>query len=498
MMEEEARNDFEKSLRESAKDFRVNPSTEVWEGVRERLHGSGRVVPAWWKWAAAAVVLGAGIWGVSRYERLAQPPISQVSRDASRPAASPGAAGVSSDQTVQGGEQRVSSALKQGARADVLRDSAVARSAAPKPPAAVTASAASRPASGSAGGPRPATAAAAQGEPVPSNVLTASFPRQGIALPGAFMLPVITASPAARVPFSSGAPVMTEAPAPRKAWHAPVVPDSGIAGPLYGKASPKASLPTSRLSWGVYLTPGIGYRTFSTRRPHESSTMNMDPGSSGSRPGLTYFTSRRQTRITYHHSPQQSWAVGARVYYRLNDAWSLQSGLSVSQTGYQARVYEASAAYVDRSGMAQPADAGRPVNSGAMSYAASAVIPKTNEFDVRYLAIEVPAMVHRSIHTRGSLSIDLGAGAGLSYLAGSNSLIYSPVSGRYFSDERRLRDLNADLHLEASLVIPASRHLHFTVGPALQYQASSSYKGYNLVREHPYILGMQLGAKWLP
>jgi hypothetical protein len=493
MMEEEARNGFEKSLRESAKDFRMNPSTEVWEGVRERLHGTRRIAPVWWWSAAAAVVLGLGIWGVSRYER----PGKQAVSHASVPAASPAAAGALSGKTVQGGQERASSVPGQGAPGIASGDSALARPAASVPPSAAGASTLSRPAPGSAGESRPAAVAASPAKPMQPGFPAAASRVVDVSLPAACTLPVIAGNQASLL-IGSAIPTRAEASASAEAWHAPVIPDSALQGPLYGKHSPKADLPASRLSWGVYLTPGIGYRVFSTRLPHQTNTMNMDPGTSGSRPGLTYLTARRPVQITYEHRPERSWAAGARVYYRLTDAWSLQSGVSVSQTGYRARVYEASAAYVNRSGVAQPADAGRTVNSGAMSYAASATIPKTSDFNVRYLAIEVPVMVHRSIPARGSLAIDLGAGAGLSYLAGSNSLIYSPVSGRYFSDERCLRDLNADLHLEASLAIPVSRHLHLTAGPAVQYQATSSYKGYNLVREHPYFAGLQLGAKWVP
>lgn len=471
MMDEEARNDFEKSLRESAEDFRVSPSDKVWDGVFAELHGTRRTTLVWWA-AAAALVLAVGIWGVYRYDGGRSRVVT--ARQSTSPDLPRHGAGTVPGEKTAAHPTHETQVQTQAHTPDQGRTlpSTQPTTDSPQPLPGIEAS--------------------------PLGARTAEGASSAVS-PGRFPLQAIPFRPEAGFPagFSvvSDPTLRQEAPFQRT-WHAQATADSLLRGAANGH--PGGPLTRHRLSWGIYVTPSIGYRTFTSGIHHSDvPPMSMDPSPPGSGAALNFFTYRRSVPITYQQRPEWNWAAGVQVFYALCDQWSLQSGLALTQTGYQARIYDASPAHVNQDGTAQPADAGMPVNSGSMSYGSSAVTPKARDFHIRYLSVELPVMVHRSLRSSGRVSFDLGAGAGLTYLAASRSLIYSPVTGRYFSDARYLRDVNANLHLEAGIVIPATRNLWLTAGPAVQYQVGSSYKGYDQVREHPYFVGLQVGLKWV-
>lgn len=471
-MEEGAKNDFEKTLRESMEDFRVQPSEKVWEGVYRELHGSRRTALLWWA-AAALLLVAVGIYSISRDER--NHPKALSIRQGQSPETT----------TVVSG--RAAGEKMPGDKGGVSMQDAVAT-----PPRSVVSPAAAGSSSPGAG--LPAV------KPLASMTILEGALRPASQSPlqeSSLSLPPLPGAGLAS--FFLKDPYIPATAFPLQAWvPADTLNGSSLSSNSYTGSQKKASISSRhRLSWGFYLTPAVGYRVFNLPTAHHGAPQMSVPPSSYPSTSFNYLAARARTKITYDHHAEWNWSAGAQLYYAFPGKWSVQSGLSLSQTGYKMAVYEASAAYVNPNGTASLADRSNTVNSGTTSYDLSAAASKPSYFHNRYLSLEIPLMIHRSFGAPENVSFDLGAGAGISYLAASKSLIFSPATGRYFSDKHSLRDVNATLHLETGILIPVGAKVRLSAGPSVQYQMTSTYKHYNLVKEHPYFVGLQLGMKWV-
>ncbi|MGH2644824.1 MAG: hypothetical protein ACRDE2_12795, partial [Chitinophagaceae bacterium] len=112
-----------------------------------------------------------------------------------------------------------------------------------------------------------------------------------------------------------------------------------------------------------------------------------------------------------------------------------------------------------------------------------------------YSLIEIPFLINKQFGNSHGVAFNVCAGVGLSYLFHANPVIYSPVSGRYFSDNHYIRSINGDYHIETSVLILLSSQLKLDIGPSFQYQILSSYKNYPAVKEHPYFIGLKTGLQ---
>lgn len=248
-----------------------------------------------------------------------------------------------------------------------------------------------------------------------------------------------------------------------------------------------------RVSWTAYLTPAIGYRQFSTDRGHHGSPTLSDPVQSSS---FYFLAARRIEKVTYRHRPDWNWSAGVGVSYPLSAKWSLESGLEMTKTGYRVQVYDASPAYVQAYNAVPVSASNDRANSGLMSYGSNAATSGPTYYHIRYLSAEIPLEIHRNFGNPDRVSLDVGAGPALSFLAESRSLIFAPSSGRYYANKHELSKTRAGLRLETGVLVPVARHIRLSAGPALEYQLTSSYRQEEPVQEHPYYVGLQLGLRW--
>ena len=235
-------------------------------------------------------------------------------------------------------------------------------------------------------------------------------------------------------------------------------------------------------SYEIFYTPGIGYRSLTEASP------GMMAGN------LSSYSSSSLSNLK--QQPAWSWAAGARVILPFGKSWSLQTGLSVEQLNYSITAYGTYPAYVQNNNnyyySASPSRSLYFLSTNALA----AARPAVNHLHNSYFSGEIPLLVDRRFGNPRRISLNLAAGAGLTYLFHANPVIYSPVSGRYFTGADYIRKLNGNFHIETSLFIPLGPTLKLDVGPSLQYQILSSYKNYPAIKERPYLLGFKTGLQW--
>ncbi len=236
-------------------------------------------------------------------------------------------------------------------------------------------------------------------------------------------------------------------------------------------------------SYEIFYTPGMGYRS-------------LTEGSSGMMTGNTSSSYSSSSLSNLKQQPAWSWAAGARVILPFGKSWSLQTGLSVEQSNYSITAYGTYPAYVQNNNnyyySASPSRSLYFLSTNALA----AARPAVNHLHNSYFSGEIPLLVGKHFGNPRSVSLNLAAGAGLTYLFHTNPVIYSPVSGRYFTGADYIRKFNGNFHIETSLFIPLGPTLKLDVGPSFQYQILSSYKNYPAIKERPYLLGFKTGLQW--
>ncbi|TAM99351.1 MAG: hypothetical protein EPN39_06805 [Chitinophagaceae bacterium] len=240
----------------------------------------------------------------------------------------------------------------------------------------------------------------------------------------------------------------------------------------------------------IFYAPSLGYRTLT------KGTSAIMTNSSSS--ALDQFGS--SSAVSHlKQQPEWSWSAGARIVFPLGKSWSLQTGLSATEMNYRIAAYGTYPVYIQNNANAASysyyAMPGRQVSSlGVNAFAAAR--PQLSYLHNSYITGEIPLLINKQFGNPHSITINLGAGAGLSYFFHSSPVIYSPSPGRYFMDDRYIRPVNANFHVETSVLIPLGSHLKLDFGPSFQYQVLSSYKNYPVIKEHPYLLGLKTGLLW--
>lgn len=249
-----------------------------------------------------------------------------------------------------------------------------------------------------------------------------------------------------------------------------------------------------KISVGLFFTPGVSYRTLKTgggSSPQSFDALNANALRPNNSQGFNTLE-----RVNVQDKPLQQkqswgWNSGVRVALHLSPEWIVQTGISLRQTDYKITAYKQDPAYVSGNGYATVSNS--PItNSLYARYAGrTPENSRATTLENRYLSTELPLLVGRRFGNPDQFSLTVLAGAGLTYLLHSNAVMYAPASQRYFSDKDYLHPFNSSLILEASMNVPLSKQIGFSIGPAFQYQLFSSYKNYNSVKEYPYLIGIK-------
>lgn len=439
MEDERYDSELERQLREAAEGLRMEPSDRVWAGISEHLHPRRRRF-FWWGSAAATLTLIVAI-GLYLGRQPARQPMGQ--HEGAEQAHAP----------VAGKEVQ-----KKGG------DQADSKVNAPEPVTPGTSSL-----------PTPPTVRVQQAN------LRVPHPQRAVAnfsLP--LSLPVLQGLEAQAHGLTPGKPYGPELVSPLK--QAPQVSKPPEPVPIAVKTHPK-------LSFSLFFSPSSGYRILHETPTTPASLMPSAPTTPSSNPPSLSAAPPVEKRGPSQH-PAFSWVLGVRTELSLGSHAYLQTGVSLQQANYRVLTYGAYPAY-SLSGSAR-----RPNMFLATNAIAAAAIQHGTYRTNSYLQAEVPVMAGWRFGDPDRIHVSVAAGAGISYLLHSDPLVYSPKSDRYLTDKDLIRPVNSLLHLETAVHLPLGHHAAVSLGPSIQYQLGSSYRNFDEVKEHPYLIGIAAGLHW--
>lgn len=472
-------NDFEKRLKKAAEDFSPKPSGRVWESLRDELHPRRRTYTLG---AAAAVLLllAVGVYFLQKeYSSPSlKPSVTEQMPPSASPQTSPAQSNSKNQSDEQGNKGTPPSTLSDGlsAKAQRHKERYLHENNTPAPSAQTTMLRRHNQQN-----PKP-FAINEEGEQVSDSKIGNQI-AEGPGLPFLNNLPLR--------PFSLSSGHYAEA--------APLGYDNYLnnLSSVHNQGQEDADLhekgksPPEKLHRGIafkiFYAPGMGYRTLTKGSP------GMMPANSSFY--LNQSNSLSSALSNLKQQPAWSWSAGAGITFPLGKAWSLQTGISVSQINYGITAYGTYPGYIRNNNSYYAASPARSF-SFLSTNALTAARPPVSHLHNSYLMGEIPSLINKEFGNPHRVVIRIGAGAGLSYLFHSSPVIYSPSSGRYFTGSYYIRNLNGDLHIETSLLIPLTDQLKIDIGPSFQYQILSSYKNYPAIKEHPYFLGLKTGLQW--
>lgn len=480
MKEDLSNNELEEQLKREADGFSLSPQEQVWDRISDQLHPRHRRRSPLWAAAALLLLLPAAyfIW----HDRTAQD--SAVSREAvpaGRPATEKAPAGPKPEERpapVGADKDRPSGSgivLQEGTAG--TPPAGAPRTSSGHPGRLNREFIGEPPAPGKGNGETPVGAFPGGDYAVRSFLMPAPLSVERI---NEVRVPVQVVFPGFRTPAEQA-------------------PASGLAaGEQAGTVDRKSfggKKGKQKASFEVFFNPGFGYRTLSLQaHPAQRQMDNM----------LSGFAVIKDNKID--QKPEWNVSGGFRGIFPLGKAWQAETGLSLQRVGYRVKAFGTYPAYVRTDGsatvsnaMASPGSAARPQDRANSFFASTALTPAVQEpayIQSHYLYGELPLLIGRQLGHPDKVHFTLGIGGSLLYLINSSAIIFSPASGRYFKDENILRPFNSNLRLEAGAVFPLSPSVNLIVGPSVQYQVFSTYKGYPQVKEHLYFPGMKAGLQW--
>lgn len=471
MKEAFSNNELEKRLKREAEQFSLQPSDEVWDRISEQLRPQRNLKP--WLWTSAAILLLL----IGSYFMFLHTPSENHHPVEFGPASTNIVKGGSGrDKTHQGeNKNSITTAPKtSSSETDLTKQSNLqTETHINRPPYSEENTAPSE------------IASTADKTPSPSQATTVTAnTKEETGLPVLSSLPVSIPSiqpihPEEIIPFLQ----VKENPAKIQAYNKPAEDGSGRAT----QATDKKVKKKRNITYTASLTSGVGYRILHAHSsPNYSQQMDNTLGA---------FAVVRNNKID--QKPDWNMSAEFRVAIPFGQRWSFQTGLSVLRTGYRVKAFGTYPAYIRTDGSYSLSGSTANTNSYYALNARLAPTQKPAYIRNRYLFGELPLMIGYQFGQPDKVHIDVSFGGGLLYLINSSPIIYSPSSGRYFTDKALLKPVNGILRTEAEVVFSFSKKMNFIVGPSLQYQMLSSYKNYPQVKEYPYAAGIKIGLQWL-
>ncbi len=179
-----------------------------------------------------------------------------------------------------------------------------------------------------------------------------------------------------------------------------------------------------------------------------------------------------------------SWYGGAFVKRKLNDRFSLSSGLQYHQYTTNRIVGDVS---YQNNAIANMSNAS---NNSIARY--SGTYRTGRKYTNRYHFIEMPLGIDWRVFNSRIAPVYINAGVQLSYLVATNALHYDVKSGVYYEDRDYFRKLQTGFYAGVSTRLFSQKPYAFNIGPVFSYQASNLTKPAVNTKQNLMFVGMNL------
>lgn len=187
------------------------------------------------------------------------------------------------------------------------------------------------------------------------------------------------------------------------------------------------------------------------------------------------------------HKRGFSWYCGAFVKRKLNDRFSLSSGLQYHQ--YTTNRIVGDVQYQNNSmfGVSNASNNAVPRFSGTYQTG--------RKYTNRHHFIELPLGIDWRVLNSKFAPVYLHAGLQMSYLVATNALHYDIKSGVYYEDRDYFRKLQTGLYAGVSTRLFSKKPYAFNIGPVASYQLGNLTKTVVNTRQNLMFVGMN--AQWV-
>ena len=246
---------------------------------------------------------------------------------------------------------------------------------------------------------------------------------------------------------------------------------------------PSGSKWKSRVTYELYTTPSIGYRTI--RKNTSFNPVIISP--------LLATTGIEQD---YDNAVSQASAVnmelGGNILYSISKKLNLKIGVQVNYTNYNINVYELKHPTLTTI-ILNDLNTGLPVLSSRATTLANTEGVYNKKLNNNTYQISLP--VGADIKLAGNNNLKWFAGATIqpTYIAGGNAYFISSDLKNYVTDNSLLRKWNLNAGIETFISYKTKSGIIVNAGPQFRYQLLSTYSKEYSYDEKLYNVGLKIG-----
>ena len=246
---------------------------------------------------------------------------------------------------------------------------------------------------------------------------------------------------------------------------------------------PAASKWKSRVSYELYTTPSVGYRTMKKNTPFNPSPSSSLVINSNGNPSFEDAVSQ---------APAINMELGGNILYSLTKKLNLKIGLQVNYTNYNINAYELKHPTMTTL-MLNDLNSGFTTLSARSTTLANSEGLYSKKLNNNTYQISLPLGADIKLLGNDNLKWFAGATIQPTYIIDGNAYFISSDLKNYVSDNSLMRRWNLNAGIETFISYKTKSGIILNAGPQFRYQVLSTYSKQFTYDEKLYNLGLKIG-----
>lgn len=240
-----------------------------------------------------------------------------------------------------------------------------------------------------------------------------------------------------------------------------------------------------RLSYQLYATPSVGYRSMAKNTDVFIPQSSLIPSSNNS---------NTQDGFPLTHLPGLNLEAGGTFLYNFTKALRVKAGLQLNYTSYKIQGFEMNhpaftTLMLNNSVTGQPELVSRVSTIANVSENTDA-----DKFNSSTYQVSLPIGADFKIAGKDKIQWFAGATIQPSFVVGGNGFLISSDQKNYVYDHSMMRRWNVNAGVETFISYRLNNGVVFNAGPQLRYQLLSTYSERYTYDEKLYNIGVKLGV----
>jgi len=246
---------------------------------------------------------------------------------------------------------------------------------------------------------------------------------------------------------------------------------------------PAASKWRSRVTYELYTTPSVGYRTMKKNTPFNPSTSSSLVVNSTNNPGYEDAVSQ---------APAINMELGGNILYSITKKLNLKIGLQLNYTNYNINAYELKHPTMTTL-MLNDLNSGFTTLSPRSTTLANSEGVYSKKLNNNTYQISLPMGADIKILGNDNFKWFAGATIQPTYIVDGNAYFISSDLKNYVTDNSLMRRWNLNAGIETFISYKTKSGIILNAGPQFRYQVLSTYSKQFTYDEKLYNLGLKIG-----